>query len=727
MKIFFDVGTNYGEISLSYIEENGGSDNVIVFAFEPLPEAYESLKSRTSHLKNYHLFPYAVDIEDGIGVFNVSDQSILPNIGQNGSSSLLEFDRDVIEAHWPGRPDFSVSKKIDVKKIRLDTFIKEQNIPYISFLHIDTQGNDLNVLKSLGQYVSIVKEGRIEVPERAEVALYKGQHTKEDVEKWLKENWFSFYPEIFNQNEMDLRFKKNDIFDNISPDFQYIEVDGNRINKDDLLKEISSYSGNFREDCIYAFCEKLSLKQVILYLSCMYSGAIPVMVAHPSSKVSDDVFNQRLSDLKKKGVLNFIFDAEAISKKEGKKNGGTIAFCQLSSGTTGIQKCYGITYDQLFNQVKSYKETFGSSVLNVVSWLPLYHDMGLITSLFLPLLQGNKSVIIETFKWLSNPGSLFSKIDEHQGTHCWLPNFCFELLTKNDYLFNSKSNCEFINCSEPCKTSSVKRFIDKYESRVSACYAMAENVFAVSQSRMFNDDDVLMSCGHPINGTEINIAEDGEILIRGKCTYTNEYDLEWKVRDSNNFFATGDVGRLDENGCLYVSGRKKEMFIVSGKNIFANQIEQIVNETPGVKPGRCVAFSLPKDGTEMIVVMYEGDETSSSLISRTCVSLLDVSVSIDCVPPGKLIKTSSGKLCRDKNKDLYIKRREAFLFGRRYVSEKTNNDITKTSKLKSDGIIDSFGMMDLLFAIHKNANQQIDWTKDYSSIDTLKDMIDECF
>lgn len=208
MKIFFDVGTNWGEISLSYIEENGGDENVLVYAFEPLSEAYESLKERTSHLKNYHLFPYAVDIEDGIGVFNVSDQSILPDRGHNGSSSLLDFNRDVINAHWHGRYDFVVSKKLEVQKVRLETFIEQHNVPYITFLHIDTQGNDLNVLKSLGRYVSIVEEGRIEVPERPEVALYINQHTKKDVEIWLEENEFSFYPEIFNQNEIDIRFKK---------------------------------------------------------------------------------------------------------------------------------------------------------------------------------------------------------------------------------------------------------------------------------------------------------------------------------------------------------------------------------------------------------------------------------------------------------------------------------------------------------------------------------------
>lgn len=209
MKIFFDIGTNWGEISLSYIEENGGDENVIVYAFEPLEEAYLSLKQRTSHLKNYHLFPWAVDIEDGMGTFNVSDQTKLPDRGQNGSSSLLEFDQNAVRLYWSGRNDFVTSKKVDVTKVRLDTFIEQYSVPYISFLHIDVQGNDLNVLKSLGRFVSIVEEGRVEVPERPEVALYKNQHTKFDVEKWLDENGFSYFPEVFNQNEMDLRFKRN--------------------------------------------------------------------------------------------------------------------------------------------------------------------------------------------------------------------------------------------------------------------------------------------------------------------------------------------------------------------------------------------------------------------------------------------------------------------------------------------------------------------------------------
>lgn len=522
------------------------------------------------------------------------------------------------------------------------------------------------------------------------------------------------------------------IFDYISKDFEYLEVDNEVIFKGQLLEEIVQFSGNFEHGKLYAFCEKLSLRQVVLYLSCIYSGAIPVMVAHPSSKVSSEVFEKRLEDLRSKGVSNFIFEANSVEKKIGQKSFNDIAFCQLSSGTTGVQKCYGITHEQLLNQVNSYRSCLKSERLNVVSWLPLYHDMGLITSIFLPLLTGNKSVIIETFNWTMNVGSLFDKIDQSLGTHCWLPNFCFEILTKRDHDFKNVSDCEFINCSEPCKSFSMNLFFEKYRAKMSACYAMAENVFAVTQSEGFFESESLVSCGgRTIPGTEMEIRSNGDIFIRGNSLYSFEYNNGWIERDRLEWFETGDIGFV-KDGHFFISGRRKEMFIVGGKNIFANQVESIVNSIPGVKSGRCVVFSVPSLGTETLVVMFEGErgeEFKNSVenpITKKCKDLLDVFVEVHWVRDGTLIKTSSGKLCREKNRERYLVRRGCIEFAKSHVFESVGCAVSQFTELKSRGILDSFRMMELLVAIHKNANKQIDWSKNYANVDSIMDIIDEC-
>lgn len=203
-EVYFDVGVNYGEKGLRFLENNPSAN---IYAFEPLPQAYNDLKERTKNLENYHLFSYAVDIENGKAMFNVSDQTKLPDRGWNGSSSLLFFNKENVKK-WSGRQDLVTSHQIEVEKIRLDTFIEINKIQEISFINIDTQGNDLNVLKSLGEYYRILLAGTVEVPNSADVALYINQHTREQVEQWLLEHDFNFELEKELQNEVDLKFFK---------------------------------------------------------------------------------------------------------------------------------------------------------------------------------------------------------------------------------------------------------------------------------------------------------------------------------------------------------------------------------------------------------------------------------------------------------------------------------------------------------------------------------------
>ena len=198
-QIIFDVGANNGRTFL-----HQALDGHRVYAFEPTPQLIQYIKSWL----HPHLFPYynliekAVSLENGKAIFNVSGTH------DWGCSSLLDFS-DNLEVTWPGRHDFKVTERIEVETIRLDSFIAQTgNIPYISYLHIDTQGHDLAALKSLGKYIGIVQAGCVEVPQSKEVQLYKGQHSKEEMIEFLIASGFTIKRTEHQMNEDNLFFER---------------------------------------------------------------------------------------------------------------------------------------------------------------------------------------------------------------------------------------------------------------------------------------------------------------------------------------------------------------------------------------------------------------------------------------------------------------------------------------------------------------------------------------
>lgn len=197
---FFDIGANDGSDSIWVAEKD---ENIIVFAFEPTPKLYKELQEKTKHLKNYFVIPKAVSNYNGTSKFYVAGNA------DWGCSSLLEFS-DKAKTHWPGRNDFVVTEEIEVDVIRLDTFIKKNNIPRINYIHIDTQGSDLNVLEGLGEKISIVYEGVMEAANKDNI-LYFGQNGKTESITFLQNKEFevsNIKPNDSDFNEVNIFFKK---------------------------------------------------------------------------------------------------------------------------------------------------------------------------------------------------------------------------------------------------------------------------------------------------------------------------------------------------------------------------------------------------------------------------------------------------------------------------------------------------------------------------------------
>ena len=473
-------------------------------------------------------------------------------------------------------------------------------------------------------------------------------------------------------------------------------------------------------------------------------GAIPAIMPFLTEKLSPERYRQSLEALieitKPVAIITYPEFAEEVTRarKEGdsvrsvilwtevepaadiswETLGGMesepedIVLLQHSSGTTGLQKGVALSHEAVLCQIKAYAKAInmtGDDV--VVSWLPLYHDMGLIAGFIMPILMRSKLILMSPFDWIRAPYRLLSAISQYGGTLSWLPNFAYNFMTskvrdrdlENVDLSNWRA---VINCSEPMRWRSHEDFFNRFSKyglkrqALATCYAMAENVFAVTQGGIESpvavdeidrrsllenqtaipaqgaEDAVrMLSAGRPIDGTRVRVIDVdgrdlpdrtvGEIALLGNCLLTGYYNRDDLTNKSfvDDWYITGDLGYLVE-GELFVTGRKKELIIVGGKNVFPQDLEELAMEVEGVHPGRVVAFGLFNEdiGTEEIGVIAEVDVTEDEArvkIGREVRAQIsrgsDVTARfVLAVDRGWLIKTSSGKIARGANREKYL-------------------------------------------------------------------------
>jgi acyl-CoA synthetase (AMP-forming)/AMP-acid ligase II len=412
------------------------------------------------------------------------------------------------------------------------------------------------------------------------------------------------------------------------------------------------------------------------------------------------------------------FPLSVAERGSGGEVENAIAFLQHSSGTTGLQKGVALSHAAVLNQVASYSDSLALNAQDViVSWLPLYHDMGLIAGFIMPLVQGIPLVLMSPFDWVKHPAMLFRAIHDYQGTYCWLPNFaynhCARRIRKRDTEGLSLASIRaFINCSEPVHHSSHVAFVDRFAENgatlelLAVSYAMAENTFAVTQSpigeaarldivdraalesdryaRPIDPDaptaQVNVSCGAPIAGVEVRIVDEkggtlperavGEVAVKSSFMLSGYYrrpDLNEKLW-VDGWYLTGAMGYITD-GEVYISGRKKDLIINGGKNVYPQDLEAIVNAVPGVHPGRAVAFGVwdERDGTELIGIVAEVDTDDpeqrqhiAGAIREAIATQTTVTASyVYLVGEKWLLKTSSGKIARAANRDKWLAEREA--------------------------------------------------------------------
>jgi len=411
----------------------------------------------------------------------------------------------------------------------------------------------------------------------------------------------------------------------------------------------------------------------------------------------------------------------ARGRSEGKKL-GTISpapdvdalFLQFSGGTTGAQKAIVVTTAMLTKQLELLGDALKfTDADSLTSWLPMYHDMGLIACYWMPLWHGASSLQMAANDWVINPELLLKYIARYQSTFCWLPNFSFAYLSRRREFMQEEYRLDsvraWINCSEPVRLGSMMEFAQTFaewgvgRKSLQTSYAMAETVFAITQSELGKEtecvtrksveqegpgyterafeliDDVYISSGKALADTELKIvAADGsicaetvagEIYVRNPCLFSGYWGVEGFQAHTltDGWHATGDYGFL-KGPELFVIGRFKDIVIVGGNNIFPEDVEEVVNTIEGIYPGRVVAFGVEdrEFGTQGLAIVAEmkNDSTGATAIElegairKLVLSTIGTAPRyVAIVPQRWIVKSTAGKISRKETQERFVRER----------------------------------------------------------------------
>jgi fatty-acyl-CoA synthase len=387
------------------------------------------------------------------------------------------------------------------------------------------------------------------------------------------------------------------------------------------------------------------------------------------------------------------------------------AFIQYTSGSTGNPKGVVLTNRNVVSNIHAIGQAFEVSRRDVVvSWLPLYHDMGLIGGLLTAIYWRMPLALMSPVAFLMRPSRWLKAIHDHRGTLSPAPNFAYALCVKRVRAkdregLDLSSWRVALNGAEPVNHKIIldfERIFAPHGFNAEAMYpvyGLAESSLAVTCPRpgdpprvvmaeratlgagsriRFTEDAgaaALVCVGRALPGHEVSIADDrgkavsdcrvGNVLARGPSVmhgyHEDEAATSRAIRDG--WLWTGDLGFVHEGG-LYITGRAKDLIIVRGKNHYAEDIERVAETVEGVRPGGSVAFAIYDEvrATDRAIIVCEtmveeGKEREAmteaiiDAVSRDCGLVLDEAVP---VRPGTLPKTSSGKRQRSLTRDLYV-------------------------------------------------------------------------
>jgi 1-acyl-sn-glycerol-3-phosphate acyltransferase len=374
-----------------------------------------------------------------------------------------------------------------------------------------------------------------------------------------------------------------------------------------------------------------------------------------------------------------------------------------------------LSHANLLANIRAIGRAIDASSTDVmVSWLPLYHDMGLIGSWLGSLYFGAPLYIMSPLAFLARPQSWLWAVHRFRGTISAAPNFAFELcldkIDSNALVGLDLSSLRILaNGAEPVSIPTLRRFTERFRpygfrpEAMAPVYGLAENAVAVAlpaagqapvidriSRRIFSQGgtagpaaepaDVMevVSCGAPIpdhqvrivdaDGRELGDRREGELEFRGPSATSGYFRNPSKTQElfHDGWLVSGDRAYVAD-GRVFITGRIKDIVIRGGQHIYPHEVENAVADIAGIRRGGTVMFGLsdPASGTERIVVLAETDVTDSeameklrTLARQATVDAVGVAPDdIVLVRPGTIPKTQSGKVRRAAARDLYLSRR----------------------------------------------------------------------
>jgi 1-acyl-sn-glycerol-3-phosphate acyltransferase len=389
-----------------------------------------------------------------------------------------------------------------------------------------------------------------------------------------------------------------------------------------------------------------------------------------------------------------------------------LAFLQYTSGSTGNPKGVMLTHANLLANIRAIAHAVQADDTDViVSWLPLYHDMGLIGTWMSSLYNAILFVLMSPVDFITRPERWLWAIHRYRGTISAAPNFAYELCLKrlgDDILEGLDLSSWRVtgNGAEPVSPETIERFCERFapygfrRETLAPVYGLAEcsvglafpplgrvQVIDRIQREPFSrkgeaipagEDEPntlrFVGCGRPLVGHEIRIVDpagvelaerrEGRVQFRGPSATRGYFENPEATKKliHGDWLDSGDMGYM-VGGEIFISGRKKDIIIRAGRNIYPSELEEAVGTVPGVRKGNVAVFgtSDAASGTEKLVVLAETRETDPGVfekirkeINGLAADLIGTPVDhIVLSPPQTVLKTSSGKIRRAASRELY--------------------------------------------------------------------------
>lgn len=436
-----------------------------------------------------------------------------------------------------------------------------------------------------------------------------------------------------------------------------------------------------------------------------------LLIAAPEASAMGRLLGLQVESLRSIATVDELAEGNADGPPTGAPRATATALLQYTSGSTGDPKGVVLTHANLLANIRAMGEAMNVRPSDVfASWLPLYHDMGLIGAWLGSLYFAVPLVVMSPLSFLVRPETWLWAIHRHRATLSAAPNFAFELCLRRvedaTIAGLDLSSLRMIaNGSEAVSPETVRRFSARFAAygfrpeAMAPVYGLAENAVglafppmgrppiidriergeltrhgrAVAAAAKATDALELVACGRPLPGHQIRIVDatgevgerqEGRLQFRGPSATSGYLDNPEKTRAlyDGPWLNSGDLAYV-AGGDVFITGRSKDIVIRAGRHIYPEEIEAAIGDIEGVRKGCVAVFGVadPRAGTERLVVVAETRLTDTASqgalrqrIAATAARLLDAPPEeVLLVPPGSVPKTSSGKLRRTATSDLF--------------------------------------------------------------------------